>query len=54
MRKVGEYLGLVEQAGRYDDDGATDPVGSDDGEKRSLRPVRAVRRAPPNDTGVIL
>ena len=44
MRKVGEYLGLVEQAGRYDDDvDATDPVGSDGGDKRSLRPVRAVR-----------
>jgi len=43
MRKVGEYLGLVEQAGRYDDDGATDPVGSGGGDKRSLRPVRSVR-----------
>lgn len=46
MRKVGEYLGLVEQAGRFDDefDDRAD-AGSDAhaSSVRAPRPVRAVR-----------
>jgi cell division inhibitor SepF len=49
MRKVGVYLGLVEDTDRYEDD--FDDVDSyDDRAPREPRPVRAVRQEP--DSGV--
>jgi len=44
MRKVGVYLGLVEDADRFDDD--YDEPGTTD-ERRGSRPVRAVRAEDP-------
>ena len=47
MRKIGEYLGLLEDTGRYDDyDGDYDDRRPDDGAARRRAAPSARRRAP--------
>ena len=47
MRKIGEYLGLLEDTGRYDDyDGDVRDPGRP-GRGAGPRPARRVSRAPP-------
>ncbi len=41
MRKMGVYLGLVEDTDRYEDDYDADEDRSVDAEQRAVRPVRA-------------
>jgi cell division inhibitor SepF len=42
MRKVGVYLGLLEDTDRYEDDYYADDE-SEHGDEQAVRPVRAVR-----------
>ncbi len=48
MRRIGEYLGLVEDTGRYDDDTYGD-VYADDGYGHETQPVAAVRTRQPRE-----
>jgi cell division inhibitor SepF len=50
MRKIGEYLGLLEDTGRYDEyDGDYETSAHDAVDQRGAAPVRDRRPAPVSD-----